>query len=86
MDIGRYKTEWISLKRLNKKLLSFLLRKMTILALTIRVLTDLLAKKKDNMPPKLKTNKQYFSKYVAIVPALVLKGIDTVKVSILIMD
>jgi len=26
------------------------------------------------MPPKLKTNKQYFSKYVAIVPALVLKG------------
>lgn len=43
MDIGRYKTEWISLKRLNKKLLSFLLRKMTILALTIRVLTDLLA-------------------------------------------
>ena len=38
------------------------------------------------MPPKLKTNKQYFSKYVAIVPALVLKGIDTVKVSILFID
>ena len=38
------------------------------------------------MPPKLKTNKQYFSKYVAIVPALVLKGIDMVKEPTLFID